>query len=190
MATLTSNPALIISIIAAVISFFGLWRAWVSSRAARRSAWAAEESLYIQRDRRLEELQPQLTAVIKGTGRHRSLWITMNSGAPVASLDVAIIYCDFYGTPTQQGAWDFEFEPRAPGVVPPSRNHSASYAYSCDERGRRAGLQQFESISWPVITKDRLAKVGLDVICYGVRGEQWEMRLEAVAQRETSHSAY
>jgi hypothetical protein len=119
------------------------------------------------------------------TPTNRILWITLESAEPLAGLDVEIVESHFYKTPAKQGGWDCEFNPRVYGVVVPRPGTRAALAFSYNAyNGERAGLQQHDSISWAVNTKNRLEWVRLKVTCQGLNGERWVYVFNVDAQPE------
>jgi hypothetical protein len=178
------STSLILSIIALLVSVISAVIASIAAVAARRTAVAEEGTLAIERERRLEERKPHLTAVLEGTGPQRILKISLDSEEPLASLDVVIAEWHFYRQPDPPGGWGFEFNPRVYGVVVPEPGNAALSAFSYDLYGQRAGLKPHGTISWAVNTKKRLDWVRLDVTFYGDQGERWEQRLTVEAQPE------
>ncbi len=109
----------------------------------------------------------------------------MDSEEPLVGLDVVIAESHFYRTPTMQGGWDCEFDPRVYGVVVPKPGSPALQAYSYSPHdGERAGLQPHQSVSWQINTKDRLDWVRLSFACHGAQGERWDFVLTVQAHPE------
>jgi hypothetical protein len=159
--------------------------AGVAATAARRSASAEEGALAIERDRRLEERRPHISAKLDGTGEHRVFRVGLDSDEALTGMSVEIKEHHFYRPPSSRGGWDCEFNPRVFGVVVPQPGEPAVHAFSYDPyTGNPAGLQPHDSISWAVNTKDRLEWVRLKVTCKGAPGESWDFMLKVKAQPE------
>lgn len=119
--------------IALVVSIVALL-AIASAGYTRREATAAEGSLTIERERRLEERRPRLTGMFfalgGGNAKQYGLRITLDSDEPLAGLDVTI-----------RDGQGIEFKPRVYGVVAPRPGALALQAFSCDIAGEPVGLK-------------------------------------------------
>lgn len=157
--------------IALVVSIVALLVAVASAGYTRRQATAAEGSLTIERERRLEERRPRLTGrfFTFGGGQY-GLRITLDSDEPLAGLDVTI----------SEDGRGIEFNPRIYGVVPPRPGELAFRAFSYEITGEPAGLKPHASIMWAAsVPEQHPQHVRLDVACHGAGGERWDVVVDA-----------
>jgi hypothetical protein len=159
--------------IALVVSIVALLVAIGSAGYTRRQATAAEGSLTIERERRLEERRPRLTGMFFVSGvnaKQYGLRITLDSDEPLAGLDVTI---------SEEGQ-GIEFNPRTYGVVSPHPNELALRAFSHDIIGGPAGLKPHSSVTWAASVPEKHPEhVRLDVACHGAGGERWDVVVDA-----------
>ncbi len=152
--------------------------AQVSAGAAQRSADAAEVTASIDRERRLEERRPRLTATFEALygGHQYRLRITLDTEEPLAGLDVTI--AEWHG---------IEFNPRTVGVVMPPPGDRALQAFCWDPHTNEpAGLRPHKSVTWAAdVGAKPPAQLQLDVTCHGATGEQWDLVVSADVQPRT-----
>jgi hypothetical protein len=162
-----SVASLVVAIVAAAIAL-------ASARYTRRQAGAAEESLALERERRLEERRPVLFGKIETTDRGGSyrLCIVAESGPRLHGMDVAI--------PAGQ---DVAFSRGVLGVYPVSSSSDLPLrAFVYDNRGNPVGLLPGHPVIWKIDFaphRDPNIPVRVVVNCHGENGEEWEVVLRA-----------
>ena len=155
--------ALVLSVVAIVVSAASVWY-------TRVSADAATGVRAIQAGRRLAERRPRLSGHVGRIGSTYRLTVTLESDEPLAAMDVRIPY---EAGGSLQGV---SFAVNIYGVYPVSPGQRAYRASACDPlTGEPSGLQPRDTAIWKVEVDDNRADtLRLEATCRGEAGEVWD----------------
>ena len=173
-----SVASLVFAILAIVISL-------ASVAYTRRQAVAAEASLALERERRLDERRPDLLGKVETVDQGGSyrLCLVEESGPPLAGMSVSI--------PAGQGV---AFSGGVPGVFAVvSSTDVPLRAFSCDDHGNPAEMRPGQSAIWKIgfaRNRDPAIPIRLTVECRGENGESWDIVLQAALHSDAGSPVF
>jgi hypothetical protein len=167
--------ALVISIVAALGTAAAAIYARQQVHAARGQVKAAEETLAIERARRVDQQRPGFDATITpvNQGGWYRMDLTLSTQWPLTRMDVTIVEGD-----------GVRFGRGQTGVRPADVNDPMKSA----EWG---ALRPGEAVRWKVdLDAERSDSIRLEIICHGEHGEQWLVSVRVDVPYDVTQSVF
>jgi hypothetical protein len=159
-----------------LVSILALAIAVAAAISSHRQASAAEGSLSIERDRRMEERRPRFTGNInRMRDGGAELAVTLESSEAFEWVEFSI--------PPGQG---FSFSEYQLGIFQHKHNEPTLRAFSYIDygpknAGDRKGMSPGETMTWKVqLGEHHMSTVRIEATCYGLTGERWNSVLIVV----------